>query len=116
VLSKNLTLSYNAVVYQIETKRPAYTLRAARVEVRETSTGGITIEYKRKRLAYRVWGTKEQQQAAVIPTKHLNQRLEPTGKRKNRSVPLTHPWRYFDFTENSMLARERRGELCILRR
>ena len=37
-------------------------------------------------------------------------------KQKRGPVPMTHPWRFFDFTENSMLARERRGELCILRK
>jgi hypothetical protein len=37
-------------------------------------------------------------------------------KQKRGPVPVTHPWRLFDFTENSMLAKERRGELCILRK
>ena len=37
-------------------------------------------------------------------------------KQKRKPVPMSHPWRLFDFTENSMLARERRGELCILRK
>ena len=37
-------------------------------------------------------------------------------KQKRGPVPMTHPWRFFDFTENSMLAKERRGELCILRK
>src|SRR5678815_4793441 len=45
-LSKNLTLSYNNVIYQIQTKRSAYTMRQAHVEVREQHTGEITIEYK----------------------------------------------------------------------
>lgn len=31
-------------------------------------------------------------------------------------LPLSHPWRFFDFSENSMLAKEPRGELCILRK
>ncbi|HXQ72701.1 MAG TPA: hypothetical protein VN844_19545 [Pyrinomonadaceae bacterium] len=34
-LSKNLTLSYNNVIYQIKTRRSAYTMRKAQVEVRE---------------------------------------------------------------------------------
>src|SRR5215217_6966443 len=38
-LSKNLTLSYNNVIYQIKTKRAAYTMRGAHVEVREKSNG-----------------------------------------------------------------------------
>jgi hypothetical protein len=43
-LSKNLTLSYNNVIYQIKTKRAAYTMRNAHVAVRETSSGEVTIE------------------------------------------------------------------------
>jgi len=31
-------------------------------------------------------------------------------------VPQSHPWRQFDFSENSIQARERRGGLCILRK
>src|SRR5829696_3061711 len=49
-LSKNLTLSYNNVIYQIKTKRSAYTMRQAHVEVRERHTGEITIEYKQRPL------------------------------------------------------------------
>jgi transposase len=43
VLSKNLTLSYNRVIYQIQTKRPSYTMRGAQVEIREKSTGELII-------------------------------------------------------------------------
>ena len=59
-LSKNLTLSYDSVIYQIKTKRPAYTMRGAHVAVRENSYGEITIEYKQRPLAdtiYRRAGT-----------------------------------------------------------
>ena len=51
-LSKNLTLSYNNVIYQIKTKRATYTMRGAHVEVREKSNGEITIEYKKRALEY----------------------------------------------------------------
>ncbi len=117
-LSKNLTVSYNNRVYQISTKRPLYTMRGAAVEVRETSTGEITIEYKGKALAYHVCSEQERRQAQVTPTKLLDQRLAETKAKPRRKYhpPMTHPWRYFDYSENSMEARERRGELCILRR
>ena len=118
-LSKNLTLSYNSVIYQIKTKRAAYTLRNAHVEVRETSAGEITIEYKGRPLEHTVYRQQEQQQARVVPAKLLQPaaaRAPASSKPKRRPVPLSHPWRLFDFSENSMLARERRGELCILRK
>jgi transposase len=117
-LSKNLTISYNNRIYQISTKRPLYTMRGAHVEVREMSTGQITIEYKGKALASRVCSEQERRQAQVTPSKLLNKRLDAAAAkpRKTYHPPMTHPWRYFDYSENSMEARERRGELCILRR
>ena len=118
-LSKNLTLSYNNVIYQIKTKRATYTMRSAHVEVRETSTGEITIEYKGRPLEHSVYREQEQHQAKVVPSKLLQLGRRSSGgplKPKRGPVPLSHPWRRFDFTENSMQARERRGELCILRK
>ena len=118
-LSKNLTLSYNNVIYQIKTKRAAYTMRGAHVEVREKSNGELTIEYKQRPLAYTIYQEQEQQQGKVIESKLLHPaaaRAAARPNQKRKPVPMTHPWRLFDFTENSMLARERRGELCILRK
>lgn len=118
-LSKNLTLSYSNVIYQIQTKRAAYTMRSAHVEVRETSTGEITIEYKGRVLEHSVYRELEQHQARVVPAKLLQPaaaRAAVRPKQPRGPVPLSHPWRRFDYTENSMQARERRGELCILRK
>jgi hypothetical protein len=70
-LSKNLTLSYNNVIYQIKTKRSAYTMRQAQVEVRERHTGAITIEYKQQPLEYTIYQEQEQQQGKVIESKLL---------------------------------------------
>ncbi len=118
-LSKNLTLSYNKVIYQIQTKRAAYTMRSAQVEVRETSTGEITIEYKGRALEYTVYREQEQHQAQVVPSKLLPQtaaRAAAQPKQKRGPVPRSHPWRSFEFTHNSLQAKELRGELCILRK
>ena len=118
-LSKNLTLSYNNVIYQIQTKRATYTMRNAHVEIRESSSGEITIAYKGRPLAYSVYREQEQHQARVVPSKLLQPaaaRAAAQPKQKRGPVPLSHPWRRFDFSENSMQARERRGELCILRK
>jgi hypothetical protein len=94
-------------------------MRSAQVEVREKSTGEITIAYKGRPLEHTVYREQEQQQAKVVPAKLLQPaaaRAPARPKQKRRPVPLSHPWRRFDFTENSMQARERRGELCILRK
>jgi len=115
-LSKNLTLSYNNVIYQIKTERAAYTMRQAHVEVRERHTGEITIEYKQQPLAYTIYQEQEQQQGKVIEAKLLQPaaaRAAARPKQKQGPVPST-PWRRFYFSKNSLQAKERRGELCIL--
>jgi transposase len=117
-LSKNLTLSYNNTIYQIKTKRAAYTMRSAQVEIRETSDATITIEYKGRPLEYSIYREQEQHQAKVIPAKLMAAPLSrvPLPKRQPRMVPLSHPWHSFDSSEQLIHARERRGELCILRK
>jgi transposase len=115
-LSKNLTLSYHNVIYQIKTKRPAYTMRGAHVMVREQSNGEITIEYKQRPLEYTIYAEQEQQQGKVIEAKLLRPGCRARGsrlKQKQGPGPAT-PWRDFYFSKNSMQAKERRGELCIL--
>jgi transposase len=118
-LSKNLTLSYNSVIYQISTKRAAYTMRGATVEVRESSTGEVRIEYKGHPLDYSVYREQEQKQSRVMPSKLLDVTLSRSTaepKQKRGGVPMSHPWRRFDYTEKSMQAMERRGDICILRK
>jgi transposase len=114
-LSKNLTLSYNNVIYQIQTKRPAYTMRGAHVEVREKSNGELTIEYKQRLLEYTIYNEQEQQQGKVVEAKLLQPAAACAAARpKQKRGPVPTPWRRFYFSENSMQAKERRGELCIL--
>jgi transposase len=118
-LSKNLTLSYDNVIYQIATDRAAYTMRGAHVEVREAGNGRISIEYKGRALAYSVFSEQERRQARVTPSKQIDAAFsEPaqTRKRKTYHPPMSHPWRYFDYSEKSMEAMERRGDICILRK
>jgi transposase len=117
-LSKNLTLSYNNVIYQIKTKRSAYTMRQAHVEVREKHTGEITIEYKQRPLAYTVYSKQEQQQGKIIEAKLLQPAVARAAARpkQERGPAPANPWRRFYFSKNSLQAKERRGELCILRK
>ena len=110
-LSKNLTISYDNRIYQVRTKRAAYTMRGAHVEVRETGTGEITIEYKGRRLDYSVYSEQERQQARVVPAKLLTG-APARPKPKRGPVPMTHPWRNFDYSEKSIAAMEKRGDIC----
>ncbi|HKG58374.1 MAG TPA: hypothetical protein VKB05_01250 [Pyrinomonadaceae bacterium] len=59
------------MIYQIKTKRSAYTMRQAHVEVRERQTGELTIEYKQRPLEYTIYSKQEQQQGKVIESKLL---------------------------------------------
>jgi hypothetical protein len=100
VLSKNLTLNYNKVIYQIQTARPTYALRKAQVVVRENRHGEIAIEYKGKTLPYTVY-RQQARQAAVVSSKQLTMKLDELAasqspkKSKPYVPPPDHPWRRF---------------------
>jgi len=88
-LSKNLTLQYNKVVYQIQTARPGYALRNARVAVYEQADGEITIRYKGRLLEHTVFN-RQQHQAEVVSSKSLDRKL-----RKPTRPAADHPWRTY---------------------
>ena len=89
-ISKNLTIQYNKVVYQIQTKRPSYALRKALVTVTESSLGQISILYKGKPLDYTIFH-RQPRQAEIIPTKLLNAHLD---QQPFKPAP-DHPWRNY---------------------
>jgi hypothetical protein len=103
-LSKNLTLNYNRVVYQIHSPRPAYALRQAQVEVRERWDGTLHILYKGKPLDYAVY-REAPRQAELIPSKELNTALDRRAARppprKVQVPPADHPWRKFKYGKSA---------------
>jgi transposase len=88
-LSKNLTIQYNKVIYQIQTNRPTYALRNASVTVCENIQGEIKILYKGKTLAYSLYH-KPPRQAEVVTTKSLNHK-----SRQPKPPAMDHPWRQY---------------------
>jgi hypothetical protein len=100
VLSKNLTLNYNRVIYQIQTARPTYALRNAQVVVRENRQGDIAIEYKGKPLAFTIYH-QQARQAEVVSSKQLGLRLDELASTQSAKEfkpyvpPADHPWRRF---------------------
>lgn len=114
-LSKNLTLQYNRVIYQIQTKRPSYALRHATVLVREDGAGHVTIEYKGKPLDYTVHH-EQARQAEVVPSKQLSLKLDtggaPSPKRTGYIPPADHPWRRFQIHPSHSKTRPR-GDISI---
>jgi transposase len=83
-LSKNLTLQFEKVVYQIQTKRPTYSLRQAVVTVCRDAKHNLTILYKGKSLPYTIFH-RQAKQSEIVASKNVNQSL-------NKPAP-NHPWR-----------------------
>ena len=86
-LSKNLTLQYNKVIYQIQTTRPLYALRKAKVIVCIHAQGEIQILYKDQPLKYTVFHYQKHQ-SEVVPAKSIDHEL-----RKPYQPAPDHPWR-----------------------
>jgi transposase len=91
VLSKNLTLQFYKVVYQIQTDRPGYALRNAAVTVCQSAQGEITILYKGSPLDYTIFH-KQPKQAEIVASKDIAFALPPQPK---PHIPAPdHPWRH----------------------
>jgi len=74
-LSKNLELSYDNAIYQIQVFGQGYTLRYANVVICESLNGDINIIYKGKKLEYR-YHKKQKRVADVICAKVLNIKVD----------------------------------------
>ena len=95
VISKNLTIQYKKVIYQIQTKHPSYALRKAQVTVTESPQGKITILYKDKPLDYTIFH-RQPHQAEVVPTKQINAHLN----QRPHKPATDHPWRKYGYRIN----------------
>jgi len=88
-LSKNLTVQYNQVIYQIQSSRPDYALRNAKVTVCENLQGEVTILYQNKPLSYTIYH-KPIRQAEVVDAKTLDRQI-----RTPKPPAANHPWRQY---------------------
>lgn len=90
-LSKNLTLQYNNVIYQVIADRKEYTLRKAKVTILESRQGDIIIEHKGKSLKAVPFHEMEAR-TEVVNSKELVSRLvkSQTSKYKPKR---SHPWK-----------------------
>jgi len=89
-LSKNLTVQFKKVVYQIQTDRPTYALRNTQVTVCEDGIGQVTVLYKGKPLAFSIFHQQEHQ-AEIVDTKEVDLALQ--NQRKAYKPAPDHPWR-----------------------
>jgi hypothetical protein len=88
-LSKNLTVQFDHVIYQIQSNRPDYALRNAQVTVCENAQGEVTILYKNKPLSYTIYH-KSPRQAEIVDSKSLDHHLK-----QPKPPALNHPWRQY---------------------
>ncbi len=99
-LSKNLTLQYNKVLYQIRTQRPSYALRKARVTVCQTPEGLLYILLKGRTLDYEIF-QRQPRQAEVVASKDVDTHLKTVHK-----PTADHPWRQYGKRLNGVPIRQ----------
>ena len=90
ILSKNLTLQFHKIVYQIQTEHPSYAMRNAAVTVCLDDQENITILYKGKSLNYTVFH-QQAKQSEIIQSKQIDQALLNQSKAHKPSAD--HPWK-----------------------
>ena len=83
-LTKNLTVQFRNVVYQIQTDRSAYALHKVSVTVCQNAQSKVTILYKGKELSYTIF-RKQERQAEVVTSKQVASKSWRPAK--------DHPWR-----------------------
>ena len=91
ILSKTLTVSYGNRIYQIDTERPTYAMRHAKVTVQEDADGHISILYGKQILSCHI--ITMQPKTAITDTKHVNSIVDQLETRISTKPALNHPWR-----------------------
>ena len=95
IVSKNLTVQFDKVVYQIQTDRPGYALRKASVTVCRDAQHKVTLLYKGQALSYNVFH-QQIRQCEVVLSKDLNQSIP----RQPAKPAPDHPWRNYAQPKN----------------
>jgi transposase len=111
IVSKNLTVQFEKVVYQIQTKRPSYALRNASVTICVNPQQQVAILYKGQPLAYEIYH-QQSKQSQVVAAKDL----DATLKERTYAKPAPdHPWRKMGaFKSRTNVPAPRGGDISIL--
>ncbi len=93
-LSRNLSLQYNNIVYQLKIKGIGYAMRGAMITVCESFDGTVTLLYNGKEQPYTTYKRGEKPQP-VADEKTISQAVDQAIiKQKNNYKPKPdHPWR-----------------------
>jgi hypothetical protein len=89
ILSKNLTLQFRKIVYQIQLDRPSYAMRKA----------SVTITYKGKSLPFTTFH-KQSKQSEIVQSKSIDHTLK--YKQMGTIPPPNHPWRNYPNKQNPL--------------
>lgn len=73
--SKNLELSYDNMIYQIQVVGQGYALRRAKILVCKDLSGTISLVYKNRKLDHKCY-RKQKHNGIIVDTKVLNQRID----------------------------------------
>ena len=103
-VSKNLTVQFQNVVYQIQTERPTYALRKAIVTICIDFKQNFSLLYNGKALPYNIF-YKQTKQSEVVLAKDLNNTIQ---LKPHKPAP-DHPWRTFSLSNKSRDVTAARG-------
>ena len=93
-ISRNLTVHFENVVYQIQTSRPDYALRNAKVLVCINQQNLVSILYKGQVLPYTIFH-KAPKQSEIVDSKNIDSYF------KSPHIPASnHPWKTYGFHLN----------------
>ena len=99
-LSKNLELSYENVIYQIQTDTPGYNMRGGSVTVCDKK-GKITLLYKGKVLPYKTFD-KCNRPAKIMDSKEIAR----SPKKVYQKPGKNHAWRQYDLVKQLQVLKE----------
>jgi len=93
-LSKDLSLQFNNIVYQLQIKGIGYAMRGAMMTVCESFDGAVTLIYKGKRQPYSTYKRGEKPQP-VADDKTINQIVDQAISKQaaDHKPGPDHPWR-----------------------
>ncbi len=89
VVTKNLELQYDNLLYQILPEDGCRGLCGARVSIIKKLDGRMSIEYKGRKLRFREYG-KQIHAGQVVDSKEIESFLQ---EKSPRVVPASHPWK-----------------------
>jgi len=99
IVSKQLEISYQNVIYQIQTKGQGYRLRHATITLCDDQKGDVTLLHRGSVLNYKTLD-KKNKVAEAISRKELQAAFNARGKSEGRCAghkpSAHHPWRQYE--------------------